>query len=107
MAGRFEAVLFDLGGVFTGSPMAALETLGEELGAEPGHLFEIIFGPEGSDGDHPWHRLERGELPLPRAAEEIATLGARESLEIDLGRVFALLGEDGGSPHQVAEHAGG
>ena len=33
-----------------------------ELGAAPGQVLEIVFGPYDRDTDHPWHRLERGEL---------------------------------------------
>ncbi len=79
----FDAVLFDLGGVFTDSPFSAARGLGQELGAEPAHVLEVVFGPYHQDTDHPWHRLERGELSLEAARSEIIELGAREGIEID------------------------
>jgi epoxide hydrolase-like predicted phosphatase len=94
---RFDAVLFDFGGVFTPSPFHAAERLGAELGADPARLLELVFGPYRDDTDHPWHRLERGEIPFERAREEIRALGARESLESDPYRVFALLARAGGT----------
>lgn len=96
-----RAVLFDFGGVFTPSPFRAAETLGGELGAAPGRLMELVFGPYHEDTDHPWHRLERGELSLERAREEIIGLGRRENVDADPFRVFALLarGSASGEAH--------
>lgn len=70
-----EAVLFDFGGVFTASPFGAVEALGREIGAAPGQLQRIVFGPYHEDTDHPWHRLERGEMPLLDARDAIMALG--------------------------------
>ena len=55
-----RAVLFDFGGVFTDSPFVALDRLGEELGADPQVLMEVIFGPYHEDTEHPWP----GSIPL-------------------------------------------
>ncbi len=47
------AVIFDVGGVL----------------AHPGagQFSEDFFGSRTLDGDHPWHRLERGELTMAQA----------------------------------------
>lgn len=96
MARAVEAVLFDFGGVFTGSPFAAVEAAGEALGARPGQLFEILFGAYDRDGDHPWHRLERGELSFGEAREQIISLGAEVGLEFEPLEVLAgAAGEEG------------
>lgn len=95
MSVAIEAVLFDLGGVFTDSPFAAAEGLGRELGAEPGHVITIVFGPYHIDTDHPWHRLERGELTVVDANAEIAELGRKEGLDIDLFKVLGALSVGG------------
>ncbi len=79
----YDAVLFDLGGVFTDSPFAAARELGEELGADPTQVMEIVFGPYHEDTDHPWHRLERGELSLDDARAEIIAIGKRVGLDVD------------------------
>ena len=62
MSDQIKAVLFDFGGVFTDSPFGAVEEHGLSLGAAPGQISDIVFGGYHEDGDHPWHRLERGEL---------------------------------------------
>ncbi len=92
-----RAVLFDFGGVFTESPFGALETLGESLGADPAVLMEVVFGPYHEDTDHPWHRLERGEIGLARAREEILALGAARGVEADPLQLFTALGSGGGA----------
>jgi len=89
---RIDAVLFDFGGVFTPSPFDAAEALGVELGARPGRVLEIVFGPYHEDTDHPWHRLERGEIPLLEAREAILALGRAEGIDADPFRLFARLG---------------
>ena len=78
MAGEFEAVLFDFGGVFTDSPFEAVEQVGRELGAGSGELSEIVFGPYHEDTDHPWHRLERGEISLRDARLVLLTANGGE-----------------------------
>ncbi len=87
-----EAALFDFGGVYTQSPFRVAESLGSDLGAEPGRLLEIVFGPYQEDTDHPWHRLERGELTLEQARQEILVLGEREGIEADPYQLFARMG---------------
>lgn len=56
-----DAVLFDFGGVFIDSPFADLD---------PEVAF-ALFGPYDRDTDHPWHRLERGEITFAEAQREI------------------------------------
>ncbi len=82
-----EAVLFDFGGVFTASPFDAA---GDDV------LRELIFGPYHEDTDHPWHRLERGELALADARAAIIELGRRKGVEADPFRMFERMGSDGG-----------
>jgi epoxide hydrolase-like predicted phosphatase len=95
-AGRgLEAVLFDFGGVFTDSPFGAAEALGAELGAPPGRLLELVFGPYHADTDHPWHRLERGEIDFAEARRAIAELGRAAGIDADPIRVFQRM--SGGS----------
>jgi epoxide hydrolase-like predicted phosphatase len=86
-----EAVLFDYGGVFTASPFAAVGAMSEKLGVPGPALLEIIFGPYDRDTDHPWHRLERGELSLGAAREEILALGRDRGSEVDLYEFFGAI----------------
>ncbi len=83
-----QAVLFDFGGVFMASPFAAVRAFGARKGIAPERALELIFGVYDRDTDHPWHRLERGELSLIDARQAILDLGAPEH-RIDL---FEALG---------------
>ncbi len=86
------AGIFDFSGVMTTSPLEGVHEYEEALGLEKGALLSLIIGDESSDGDDPWHRLERGEIPgaefwkdlQSRAASE---LGVEVSLN-DLARTF-------------------
>lgn len=98
---RFEAALFDFGGVFTDSPFAAAEALGAELGLAPGRLLELVFGPYHADTDHPWHRLERGELDFAAAREAILALGREQGLEADPMQVLLRIGGGGKARESV------
>ena len=96
MRRTLDAVLFDFGGVFTESPFEVARRFGTELGASPERVLEIVFGPYHADTDHPWHRLERGEMPLEAARQEIIALGKAEGLDTDLYRVLAAMGRNAG-----------
>ena len=97
MPREFDAVLFDFGGVFTDSPFAAVEALGRELGLAARELLHIVFGPYDEDTDHPWHRLERGEVSLGDACSEIIEISARSGKEVDPLELLMKLGTGGGA----------
>jgi epoxide hydrolase-like predicted phosphatase len=69
-----EAVLFDFGGVFTESPFLAAHEAGVELDIDVDLAFDLCFGPYDQDTDHPWHRLERGEMALEDARTALVEL---------------------------------
>lgn len=99
-----KAVLFDFGGVFTASPFTAFEDMGSELGAKPGQVNEIMFGSYAIDGDHPWHQLERGEISLEQARNDIMAIGQRDfGIPLDIYQLFAKMPRDGGLRHQLVE----
>ena len=105
MKDSIDAVLWDFGGVFTSSPFDAAEELGASLGAAPGRVLEIVFGPYHEDTDHPWHRLERGEIPLAEARDAIVALGRAEGIDTDPFRLFALMATGGGARAAMVERA--
>lgn len=78
-----DAVLFDFGGVFTLSPFDTVAAAGKELGLDEAVAFDLCFGPYDQDGDHPWHRLERGELTLIDAREALAELARGRGFDVD------------------------
>lgn len=92
----FDAIFFDFGGVFIDSPFAVASLAAERLGMEPALLLGTLFGPYDTDTDHPWHRLERGELSFELAREEIREL-FRVGAELDLDPIAVLadLASDG------------
>ncbi|MFP6662784.1 MAG: HAD family phosphatase [Deltaproteobacteria bacterium] len=103
MSRTMDAVLFDYGGVFTDSPFAAIEKLGTSMGAAPGLLMKIIFGPYGDNTDHPWHQLERGEITLTAARETIISLGKEHGLDTDIYKFFTFMGGSGGIRESFVE----
>jgi epoxide hydrolase-like predicted phosphatase len=91
-----DAVLFDYGGVLTRfSPFTALGSLGADAGVDPDEVLELLIGPYHEDTDHPFHRMERGEISavvwFAHAAEAMAGYG----IELDpmkLAEQFRSLG---------------
>lgn len=69
-----KAVFFDFGGVFIASPFGAIGPAAERLGLPEADLVDAIFGPYDADTDHPWHRLERGEVSFEDARAGIGDL---------------------------------
>ncbi len=99
-----KAVLFDFGGVFTTSPFTAFEEMGAALGAKPGQINDAMFGSYAVDGDHPWHRLERGEISLEQARDDILAIGREKfSIEVDIYQLFAQMPRDGGLRHSLVK----
>jgi len=96
-----EAVLFDFGGVYTASPFGIFVEAAAELGAEPERVLGLVFGPYDRDTDHPWHRLERGELPLLEARKEIIARASAEGLEFDPLVILARMATSGGGAREA------
>ena len=89
-----SAVLFDLTGVLTTSPWPRL------IEAAGGNV-EMLVGPYHEDGDHPWHRLERGEIGFAEWFEEVSAIAAEAGVELDLSPLAALRDEMVVYPHVV------
>lgn len=98
-----EAVIFDLGGVYTESPFTAMDELSLEMGSTPETIRSILFGDYLVDNDHPWHRLERGEITLAVAREEIIALGADQGLDVDPVVMLSKVGTGGGTRDVLIE----
>jgi epoxide hydrolase-like predicted phosphatase len=84
-----EAVLFDYGGVFTPSPFGSVSAYARAMGADPAAFREIVFGPYDTDGDHPWHRCERGEISVADTWVEIGAAVEAAGYRFDLGEMFS------------------
>lgn len=77
------AVLFDLTGVVTTSPWP-------QLTAAAGGDVELLVGRYDEDGDHPWHRLERGEIGFGEWFSDVSALAGQAGVELDLAPMAAL-----------------
>ena len=93
-----RAVIWDYGGVFSGSPFGAMAGVAREMGVDPERYLEIVFGPYDRDTDHPWHRLERGETTLEHARAEIIEIGRRDGIDSDPFHLFTAMSRGGGGP---------
>jgi len=80
------AVLFDFAGVLTSSPWAAMTEAG-------GGNLELLIGSYEEDGDHPWHRVERGEMAIMDWAAAVAEMGKAQGIEVDFTPLQSLLGD--------------
>lgn len=58
-----DTVIFDVGGVLATSGRHA-DFARRFPDADPEAVIRILVGDYAEDGDHPWHRLERGEITL-------------------------------------------
>jgi putative hydrolase of the HAD superfamily len=99
----FDAVLFDFGGVFTQSPFEVVRLHGAEVGDDPEVVLEVLFGAYDRDTDHPWHRLERGEVTLDDALAEIRALAGEAGLTVDPFAAFAKFGTGGSMADAMVE----
>ena len=100
-----HSVLFDFGGVFTSSPFHFVADTARRLGLDPLDYGRLIFGDYNSDTDHPWHRLERGELSFVDASQAISELGRERGIAIDLGKIFSSFPRDGGLRREFIDKA--
>jgi putative hydrolase of the HAD superfamily len=78
---QVDAMVFDLGGVIlsSGSPDKMMQRYPAEHRAR---ARAIITGDYGADTDHPWHRVERGEIPYEQCRAEIRILLAEAGIEV-------------------------
>jgi epoxide hydrolase-like predicted phosphatase len=81
-----EAVLFDFSGVVTTSPWPALT-------ASAGGDLTFLTGPYHEDTDHPWHRLERGEITLREWLTAVQAAADEAGRTLDLAPLQGLLSD--------------
>ena len=82
-----RAVLFDLHGVLTSSPWAALAEAGTASGVDQETVLRVMVGDYRTDGDHPWHRLERGQIGLAEYGAAVLELARDAGIELDFGKL--------------------
>ena len=82
-----DAVLFDLHGVLTSSPWATLASVGTGAGRTQEEVLAVMLGDYGTDDDHPWHRLERGEIGIGEYLPAVLALAAEAGVELDFNQL--------------------
>ncbi len=95
----------DFGGVFSESPFSALDAIARERDIDPALFREVVFGSYDQDGDHPWHRLERGEIDFMAAREGVMNEARARDFEADPIDLFTRMGEGGGIRSEVVDAA--
>lgn len=89
-----EAICWDVGGVFSGRPVDAVGRVAEEHDLDADEVFTAIFGPYHLDGDHSWHRVERGEISLKEAWGDVEAAVAAFGVDLTLADFFRRFGDD-------------
>lgn len=88
MSGTVTAVVFDLGGVITESPMIAFAAYEREIGVPDGLIRQL----NSTDPDtNAWARFERNELDVAGFSEAFEAEAAALGHRLDAGRVLAAL----------------
>ena len=90
---RVTTVVFDFGGVIITTITKTIGIIAEGLGCPATQLHPILMGPQHESGDHPWHRMERGEIARDDLQDLVAPLAAAEGITF-VGNEFKLLLQD-------------
>ena len=86
-----EAVLFDLHGVITSSPWEALASVGTSSGQHTQEeILAVMLGDYATDGAHPWHRLERGEIGFAEYLPDVMALAAEAGVQLDFSQLRGM-----------------
>ncbi len=87
---RYKAVVFDVGGVVTGSPLHAIQAYEHDLGLERNAINRAIVAA-GETGA--WSRLERGELELAAFFAVFEADMRAHGLDVNGRRMFEYMAE--------------
>ena len=87
---RYKAVVFDVGGVVTGSPLHAIQAYEHDLGLERNAINRAIVAA-GEAGA--WSRLERGELELEAFFAAFEADMRAHGLDVNGRRMFEYMAE--------------
>jgi epoxide hydrolase-like predicted phosphatase len=66
-----DAVVFDFGGVLITTINNQIGDVADSHGVPLAVMHRVLLGPRDSSPDHPWHRAERGELPVADIQSEL------------------------------------
>lgn len=90
-ARRFDAVVFDLSGVVITSAFDALADIVTGADSREAAL-ALLLGPYDVDTAHPWHRVERGEIPIGEWVAWVGEEAAAAGITIDWAAFGSMMG---------------
>lgn len=75
--------------MLTSSPWEGLAAVGTSTDptAAQEDVLAVMLGDYAADTDHPWHRLERGEIGLGEYLPEVMALAATAGVELDFNQL--------------------
>ena len=84
---QIDAVIFDFGGVLAsnGRPTDVAKRFPNDPVEK---VMKVMMGDYGQDTDHPWHRLERGEISMIEFREQLAPLVIEAGLQMSEGALL-------------------
>jgi epoxide hydrolase-like predicted phosphatase len=82
-----KAVLFDYGGVLTEPVEGMFAAIAADCGAESTEVAAVLVGTY-ENGDHPWHRVERGEIAFDELCRWGVEEGNRRGWRLDLTKML-------------------
>ena len=84
---QIDAVIFDFGGVLASNGRPT--DVAKRFPNDPvDKVMKVMMGDYGQDTDHPWHRLERGEISMLEYREQLAPLVIEAGLHMSEGALL-------------------
>lgn len=81
--GPISTIVYDFGGVLITPITSHLEVVAEWHGVSMVEILEVLIGPRNeSTTDHPWHRAERGELPVADLQEQVLPFATQAGITL-------------------------
>ncbi|NBN89962.1 MAG: HAD family phosphatase [Actinobacteria bacterium] len=84
-------MIFDFGGVIITPITRQIGMIAEGLGCSTADLHHVMMGPQFESGDHPWHRLERGEIGMEVLQELLEPIAAAAGMNFRGDEVEKIL----------------
>jgi epoxide hydrolase-like predicted phosphatase len=88
---EISAVIFDFGGVIITPITRQIGMIAEGIGCSTADLHHVMMGPQFESGDHPWHRLERGEIGMEVLQELLEPIAAAAGMNFRGDEVEKIL----------------
>jgi putative hydrolase of the HAD superfamily len=78
-----SSVVFDFGGVLITPITTPLDEIAKWHGVSMLDMLDVLMGPrEFSTPDHPWHRCERGEIPMTSMQYDVEPYAERAGVKL-------------------------